>query len=506
MKVFSCKPISDGLAMGYALDCTYHHKIEKLNSGDIINEVTKFNEALSKSIKDLNDFRMRIDLSNTKILNFIDSHIAMLQDKVFYSEVIEYLKNEKCNIEYSIMKCTNKYLEQIDNLSDESMKERKVDVLDIRERILHNLMQNHIKNKPKRSTILFVDELLPSRILNISPNVRGIIALRGGQTSHSAILCKALGITYVVCDDIEIENNDSVIIDPKMRKVFINPDENTITEYDYLYFDRDINFSVVNKNKDFKVRANVSSNIEIKKVSLNRLDGVGLYRTEFLFMSKGNIYDILEQKNIYEEASRLIYPNPVIIRTFDFGDDKNLPYLVLESKGASNYFKYLDLFLNQVRAIVEANSLGNLRIMFPMIENIDEFLQLKKMVMDVCKEANKSISVGMMLETKNALEHIEDFKDVPFMSIGTNDLMSEIYHINRTPIINYDLYIDDLVERIKGVVDFANKYNIELSLCGEIGSYEKYLSKLIDIGLRSFSCNMQAIPSVIETINKKTIK
>ena len=492
--------------MGYALDCTYLHKIDKLNSDDIINEVTRLDQAFQKSLNQLRELKEKIVNDNTVIFEFLDSHIALLKDRVFYSEVVDFIRDEHCNAEFAFQNCIDKYINNLKVSKSIFLKDRTSDILDIKTRVLDNLLDYELEYRAKRSTILVVNELLPTRVLNLSSNIRGIIALHGGKTSHSAILCKSMGITYVVCEDFLVNNNDSVIIDTKNRVVIAEPDDKTILEYEYLYFDRDIDDTIVNKKKsNFLVKANISSNQEIKKVLLNHLDGVGLYRTEFLFMAKGHISNIDEQKAIYEEASQKIYPNEVVIRTFDIGDDKNIPYLLLESKKASNYFKYLGIFENQVRAICKANTLGNLRIMFPMIEEIEEFNSLKEICEKIAKEENTKISIGMMLETKKAMETIDDFKNVPFMSIGTNDLMSELYGINRLSIQNYDIYIDDLIERLKLIVDFAKRNKIELSLCGEIGAYEKYLVRLIDIGINIFSVNLPSIANVVNVISKKAL-
>ncbi len=501
MKTALCDVISGGLAMGRALNCSYLHKVDKLNSNDIMNEVKRLDDAIFKSISQLEEIKNKATLVETTA--FIDSHISILKDLVFYQEIVNYVCEQKCNIEYAYQICIDRYIENLKNVSHDFLRERALDIVDVKSRVMSNFFNQTLELKAKRGTILFVDELLPTQVLNLSTNIRGVVAASGGKTSHSAILCNSLGITYVVCD-CHVADNESIIIDPNNNVVVINPDDTTLLEYEYLFFDKDIDDSFISKNPGpYKIKANISSNKEIKKVVSNRLNGVGLYRTEFLFMAKGHVSLVEEQRAIYEEASKGIYPNDVIIRTFDIGDDKNLPYLLLDKKTANNYFKYLSIFENQVRAIVQANILGNLKIMFPMIESINQFNDLKDIVLKISEEEGIKIEIGMMIETKMAIDNIATFGGVNFMSIGTNDLMSELYGINRLTIQNYDIYIDDLLNRLKLVVAFCDKNSIELSLCGEMGSYEKYLLRFMDLGIKIFSVNVSAISNVIKVISKR---
>jgi phosphoenolpyruvate-protein kinase (PTS system EI component) len=194
---------------------------------------------------------------------------------------------------------------------------------------------------------------------------------------------------------------------------------------------------------------------------------------------------------------------PITFRTFDIGDDKQLPYLKANKKGVRNYRNYPELFKDQVRALVRANRYQNLRIMFPMIETSDEFTYLKDLVVKYKNElgSNAYLKIGMMLETKEALNHLDDFKDVDFISLGTNDLTHELYNIDRNEVSNYNVYIDSLIVELKKVVEHCKRYNIELSICGEIAGVPEVTSRLLDIGIQNFSVS----PALSKAIEKSIV-
>ena len=209
-----------------------------------------------------------------------------------------------------------------------------------------------------------------------------------------------------------------------------------------------------------------------------------------------------EQYEIYNDAILELKQRPITFRTFDIGDDKQLPYLKADKKGVRNYRNYPDLFKDQIKALIRANRYQNMKIMFPMIETYDEYSYLRDLVVKYKKElgSKQYLKIGMMLETKEAIKNLDDFKDVDFISLGTNDLTHELYNINRNEVSNYDMYIDNLIEVIKNVVEHCKKYNIELSICGEIAGIPQVTSKLLDAGIRNFSVSPSLCKSIEEAI------
>lgn len=497
-----CVVINDGLAIGIAKKGFSVDTVEKRNDCDIFKEKEKFDLAISKSIEDLNQLKRMVMLDSTVQYEFLDAHILLLSDPCLEKEIIAYLEENKCNIEYAFQTIIDKYINEIANAEDTYLKERSLDISDIKTRVLKNLHDIVDEDAIKEDTILFVDELYPSLLININTNIKGIVAKRGGFTSHSAILSRALNLCYVISDAVA-ETGEQVIIDTKTSSVIVDPDQFTITEYEYMDLNLDIDSGVGNVNKGpYTIMANISSNQEIPRVYSNYLDGIGLYRSEFLFIAKGRMLDLEEQQAIYEEVSSKLYPKPVVIRTFDMGEDKTLSYLDVHKKGAYNYFTHEDLFEIQVRAICRANKQENLRIMFPMIYEPGEYTTLKKTVLRIAKEEKTEIPIGMMLETAWALSKITEFEDVDFISIGTNDLMCDLYKLNRMEAEEYEPHIDDLISRLVPVVEFSEEKDIPLSICGEIAAKEDCFKKLVRIGMKTFSINIPNAKNVLRIISQ----
>ena len=214
-------------------------------------------------------------------------------------------------------------------------------------------------------------------------------------------------------------------------------------------------------------------------------DGVGLYRTEFIFMNNDKPLSYEEQYKIYKEALTITNKD-IIFRTFDVGDDKKLSYLNVTQKGVSNYFDNLDIFNNQIKALVNAKAKY---IMFPMIRSKDEVDRLRNIIYAY----DRNIAIGIMLETKEALDNINDFSYVDFISIGTNDLVEELYKIDRYNQLDNLEYIDDLLKKLENVVEFCQNNKIELSLCGEIAGIEEIAVRLFKIGIKKLSVGVSKI-------------
>lgn len=246
----------------------------------------------------------------------------------------------------------------------------------------------------------------------------------------------------------------------------------------------------------FGFLANVSSNKELDKVMEYGFDGVGLYRTEMIFMNTLRPYTFEEQYEIYEDAVCRLQGKPICFRTFDIGDDKQLSYVQTYKKGVDNYIHNPLLFKTQIKALLKANRFNTMKIMFPMITSYQEFLFLKKWVLQIQQEMEDTgtVFIGMMLETKEALEKIEEFQGVDFISIGTNDLTEAIYQIERDDQRQQlKRYLSDLVEKLKKVVLFCQKNKIELSVCGELAAIPQAAKMFYQIGIKNLSVSPQAI-------------
>ena len=345
---------------------------------------------------------------------------------------------------------------------------------------------------------MLIEELFPSQLINISKNVKGIIAKRGGFTSHSAILCRTLGIPFVVCD-IPLDYNGDILIDND--SVYLNPSEELVLSYKE---HRNENEIISKDLKDICVYANVVNNGDIEHMT-SEFSGIGLYRTEFVINEAEYAFDYIKQAQIYEEALKAVNGRCITFRTFDLGGDKQVDYLPKLQKGIINYYTYPKLFENQIKALllVSQKYPNQVKIMFPMIETFKQYQELKKYIIKMAREnGQKTPPVGMMLETQCALINLEDFKNVDFISVGTNDLTSELFNISRDELVLFDKLYDSLLGVLRKIIDFCNKNNISLSVCGELVSKKEFAKKCFSSGLKNVSISPYFITNIYKALNE----
>lgn len=479
--------LSEGICFGKAKNII-------LNEIKITNSYTFIDvkEAINKTINDLNN----INNSNEK--DYIEIQKMILNDK-YLLEKIENHMNTSPAVD-SIKMSFDEFLKGLVESNSFYLKERVSDLIDIRDHIIRNLIgDNEIILDDKY--ILIIDEIYPSMLIHNLSNIIGIISKRGGFSSHSAIICRNNNIPYVLVDnDVKCNN---IIIDTTRNIIISNPDNILISKFnDYIKLKSLASDEVV-KHDGFFFLANCNSNNDVEMANKLGFDGVGLYRTELIFINNNEPLSEDKQCEIYTEAIKSINNKEIVFRTFDVGDDKVIKYISSKEKGISNYLNNPLIFISQVKALLRASN-GNIKIMFPMIRANDEFLYLKEWVLKIAKSLNTNIpSLGMMLETKDALNDISSFTTPDFISIGTNDLTSELYNIDReNSSIKYQDYIDDLIDKLKIVVEHSNKYNISLSVCGELASITDIALKLYKIGIKSLSVS----PSLINHLNISYLK
>lgn len=431
--------------------------------------------------------------------DFVEAHILLLNDDALHSEVEYNIRNNHINALDSFVLVIDKYIKIMQNSTDLYLKERYLDFLDIKSRVVQNLNKQIVSLSNLEECILLVDELFPSVLINMSKNVKGIIAKRGGYTSHSAILCRNLGIPYVVLDYPE-KIKGKVLIDNE--KVIINPSLKCVQPYKNR---KQLNENISKDLKDIKVWANVINNDDILKVS-EEFSGIGLYRTEFVLNDLNSAFDIEKQTEIYTNALRLAKGKEVVFRTFDIGDDKRVDYLPILEKGIKNYYRYPRLFENQITAILMASKLypKQVKIMFPMIENITQYQELKKYIVKKARELKVKVPpVGMMLETQGALINLSDFNNVDFISVGTNDLCFELFNVSREEVVLFDNLYTDLLSVLEKIINFCKITNIPLSVCGELINNTEFARKAIKLGLKNVSIGYNSINNIYKAINEE---
>ena len=478
--------LSDGIAIGEV-------KIKKVNTNSISDkgQDEAFQNALTKSLAQID----KMMDENSDLSDYLIALKLMISDNTLISGVKSLIK-EGYTASQAVEIIMDNHIKELNLSTSSYLKERVADLRDIKERILANLGNNEIYELSK-SYIVFVDDLNPTDLIFHRKNILAVIALKGGYTSHSAILARNWGIPYIL-SDVALDDEESIIIDTFKKIIITNPTQEDIYNYKLEIAKRDSFKNVAIEHEGYDFLANVGSNHDIKNVLDNKFDGIGLYRTEMIFMNSDRPLNFDEQYQIYKEASYRLADKPITFRTFDIGDDKRLSYINACKKGIDNYINNKEFFVTQIKALCKAN-LGNIKIMFPMIATPSEFNFLREWVLNIVKENNYKVpKIGMMLETKEALNHILDFSNVDFISIGTNDLTHEIYHINRDDSLDlFSNYINDLISKLKIVVKFCNEKNIYLSVCGELASVPQAALKFYEIGIK----NLSVSPAMIKTLN-----
>lgn len=427
---------------------------------------------------------------------FLNAHILILEDSFLRKEVIDLIMNQHLNSSEAFAQVMDKYIAMIRESNNQYLQDRYLDFLDIKARVLQNINRTCISLTNLDECILLVDELFPSLLINISKNVKGIIAKRGGFTSHSAILCRAMGIPFVLVD-IPDDFTGNILIDKNV--VYLNPTQDIVD----CYLEEE-NEEITKNLGDIKVYANIINNNDIDNIG-DEFSGVGLYRTEFILANPEYAFDYQKQAQIYKEALIKMNGRSITFRTFDLGGDKQVDYLPPMQKGIINYYYYPKLFENQVKALlVAANEYPKqVKVMFPMIESYIQYEELKKYVLDMAKSLGVDVPrIGMMLETQSALINLKDFKDVDFISVGTNDLTSELFNVSRDEFILFDDLYDNLIDILTNVIKFADENKIELSVCGELISKVEFARKVIACGLKNVSISSYFINNIYKAVNQ----
>lgn len=449
------------------------------------------------------------------------AHMAIADDYTLQEGVIGRIKSGKKNLQQAIAETVEEVSAIFGQMEDEYMRERKADVLDIGKRFLLKCKKIAVQDLAgiREPVIVVAKDLFPSDTVKMNPEfVKGIITEEGGVTSHVSIMAKNYGIPALtgVSGILEkLESGNLICMDAGSGRVVIEPQEEVLEDYrERLKADlqeqeeirkyRSLE-AVTPGGKRISLCINVGSTEEIKLALDKNIDGVGLFRTEFLYMENTQFPTEEEQFAVYKEAAELC-PGEVTIRTLDIGGDKNLPYY--EFAEEENPFlgwrairislDMPDLFRTQLRAILRASAFGHIRIMFPMMISVEELVQAKEMV-EKCKEElrkehvafDEGIETGMMMETPASVLLAEEFaREADFFSIGTNDLTQYILAVdrgNKKIASRYDSCHPAVVKAIAAIISAGHKYNRKVGMCGELAGDVNAVPKLLELGLDEFS-------------------
>ena len=466
-----------------------------------------------------------------------EAHLQMLQDPRLHSELEEMIRQRHYSPEYAVSRTLRRYAQVFQRVESSYLAERANDIFDIEKRLLRHLLGHRREGIAHLTSpvLILAHNLTPSETANLDPSfVRGFVTEIGGPGSHTAIVAEALGIPAVVGTGgflSEVSGGDLVIIDGDKGLVILQPDEETLALYRH---EAEENRSLAAKLEPLRdlpaetldgVHVDILGNIEfpyeVDHCVDRGADGVGLYRTEFLYL--GSETEPTEEIHFdaYSRVLRTMNGKPVTIRTFDMGADKmpNVPAMedernpCLGLRSIRLALRNLPLFRVQLRAALRASALGNLQIMFPLVTTLLELRQAKMVLADLDEHGiafNRDIPIGMMVEVPAAVVMLDHFvKEVDFLSIGTNDLVQYTLAVDRSNKDVVQLYnpADPAVLRlIKMSLDIANAANVPVNLCGQMSGVPIYTMLLLGLGLRRFSVTPAAIPEIKNLVRKVSIE
>lgn len=537
------KGISEGIAIGRAIVLKKEKiKIEKNKVKDASVELEKLQISLDSVIKETKEAIENLKLnSNNEQVKILEAYLMILQDETLMEKSKQLIIKEEVDCVYAVEEGMNEIINNFKNINDEYISERAKDIEDIKNRIISKILKikenSLIEIEP--NTIIVTQELTTSDTAKINmKNISGIISEIGGTNSHVSIIARNKQIPMVIRIeniDSKIKNGDILIINGSTGEVYINPSNEEMMKYKKLQIEErnekvkleEYKNKIAETKDGYKVEVscNIGKTDDVKEAINVGADGIGLFRTEFLFMDSDQMPTEEQQFESYKKIAENMNYKLSTIRTLDAGGDKNIPYLNLD-KEDNPFLGYrairlclgnIEIFKTQLRAILRASAFGNLAIMFPMISTIDELRQAKKILEECKKELqlknikyNPEIKIGMMIEIPAAAIMAESFaKECDFFSIGTNDLIQYTLAAERGNTKIANLYTKNhpaVIKLIKQTIESAHKNGIFCGMCGEAASNFQYIPLLIGMGLDEFSMNSSAILQAKKTItelNKK---
>ena len=498
--------------------------IKKRNIDNFEFELELFNKALEhtkqKSKSMAETLRKRVGNKEAEILY---GHVLLMSDPMLIAEVETGIRTQMLNSEYVLEDVCERFAAIFESMDDELMQQRATDMRDIKTRLQKSVLglEDVDLSELEADSILIAKDLTPSMTAGLDPEkVTGVITQFGGTTSHSAILARALEIPAIlsVAEILDkASDKDPVCMDGESGELYINPSQEIIEDFKKKQIEQ-IEFkkiletykgkeSVSKDGRKVEIAANIGKPGDVKKVLEYDADGIGLFRTEFLFMDRDSIPNEEEQFEAYKKVAVAMEDKPVIIRTLDIGGDKEIPYMNI-SKDENPFLGYRairlcldrkdDIYRPQLRALLRASAFGNIKIMLPLITSIEEVYEAKQLIEEEKKnldaqgiDYNKSIKVGVMIETA-AATLIADIlaKEVDFFSIGTNDLIQYTMSVDRgndKVSYLYSVYNPAVLRAIKHVISEAKKAGIQVGMCGEAAADPKLIPLLLYWGLDEFS-------------------
>lgn len=522
---------AEGIGIGVAKVVREQNvEVVKKTVSDSEAEVNNFMRVLDITKAETEEMSQALEKNaSAKEAEILFGHIMLMSDPMLVDEIVNRIKGESVCAEYVIEEVCNQYAAVFASMDDELMQQRATDMIDIKTRLIKKVLgiENTDLSKLPYGSILVAKDLTPSMTAGLNPdNVLGIVTQFGGKTSHSAILARALEIPAVVgLSNLpeDISDDTDILLDGESGEVIILPTDNEKSDYENKKKNYDVNKEMLKKyrelpsiskdGKKVEIAGNIGSPEDAEKVIENGGEGIGLFRTEFLFMDRDCMPTEEEQFESYKEVATAMEGKPVIIRTLDIGGDKEIPYMgIVQDENPFLGYRAIrlcldrkdDIYIPQLRALLRASAFGNIKIMLPLITSMDEIREAKALISDIKKELdekniayNKNIEIGIMVETA-AASLLADIlaKEVDFFSIGTNDLIQYTMSVDRGNVKIAGLYSPfspAVLRSINRIITEGKKAGIMVGMCGEAAADPLLIPVLLAWGMDEFSMSASSI-------------
>ena len=530
---------SPGIAFGKALVLKEEKIVldtQKITDDQIDAEIARFYEGRALAVEQLNSIRERalISLGEEKAAIF-EGHLMILEDEELEEEILDYLRSNKVNAAVAASKIIDQQVTMLSEIDDEYLKERAGDIRDIGNRLIKNILGMYIVDLGdiQEESILVAYDLTPSETAQLNlEKVLGVVTDIGGRTSHTSIMARSLELPAIVGTNnvTELVNTgDYLILDAINNQVYINPTQSQIDELKTLETKISAEKAELAKLKDLPaitldghkvdVVANIGTIRDCEGADRNGAEGIGLYRTEFLFMDREQLPTEEEQFIAYKEVVEAMNGRLTVLRTMDIGGDKELPYLDLPKemnpflgwRAIRIALDRREILNAQLRAVLRASAFGKLAVMFPMIISVEEIRELKLVIETLKAELraegkafDEHIQVGVMVETPSAAVNAKFLaKEVDFFSIGTNDLTQYTLAVDRGNELISHLYNPmqpSVLGLIKQVIDASHAEGKWTGMCGELAGDESATLLLLGMGLDEFSMSAISVPRIKKLI------
>lgn len=531
---------SEGIAIGKAFvlpNWEWEMPEQKIGVPDLAAEFERLYEGVKRSKSEIRQIKTEInEFIGSEESGIFEAHLAILDDPVFMNEIKGIIQRQYKAAEVAVKEATDHFVSMFDLLDDEYMKERALDIKDVGNRLLKHLLGAPEIMLPTDTQpfILVVRELTPSQLIHLKPDVvLGIVTMIGSPSSHAAIMARALGVPLVMGVESKlqqpIETGDLLIIDGGAGHLHLKPSADTVqryTERQRLQLESRERLqqlalvpSVTPDGEKLGLAANISSLKELDVVLASGAHGVGLFRTEFLYMGRGRFPTEEEQYEVYREAAERLHGKPLIIRTLDIGGDKQLDYQEMpEEENPFLGFRAIrfslsrkDLFKVQLRAILRASAYGDVQIMYPLIASVEEVREANDVLAEAKRELAaegaafcEDIPTGIMIEVPAAVA-IADLlaEEVSFFSIGTNDLVQftlAVDRMNEEISHLYEPFHPAILRMLRAVVEAAHRRGVRVGVCGELAGDVRAMPLWLGLGIQDLSLSAQAILPVKETL------